>query len=87
MASAVDATFPADNTKVSKATFRAQMLIIKNEITALQLRTGVAGAKAFYGFQDEAEVREAIRRVTTVDFRRDNVAVDTAFGRTSLTSL
>ena len=87
MASAVDTTFPADNVKVSKATMRDQFLTIYNEITALQLRTGVAGAKAFYGFQDEAEVREAIRRVSTVDFRRDNVAVDMAFGRTSLTSL
>ena len=87
MASAVDTTFPADNVKVSKATMRDQFLTIYNEITALQLRTGDAGAKAFYGFQDEAEVREAIRRVTTVDFRRDNGAVDMAFGRTSLTSL
>ena len=87
MASAVDTTFPADNVKVSKATMRSQFLTIYNEITALQQRTGTAGAKAFYGFMDESEVREAIRRVTTVDFRRDNVAVDTAFGRTSLTSL
>ena len=87
MASAVDTTFPADNVKVSKATMREQFLTIYNEITALQQRTGTAGAKAFYGFMDEAEVREAIRRVTTVDFRRDNVAADTAFGRTSLTSL
>tara|TARA_R100001594_G_scaffold22817_1_gene44306 strand:- start:2055 stop:2318 length:264 start_codon:yes stop_codon:yes gene_type:complete len=87
MASAVDTTFPADNVKVSKATMRSQFLTIYNEITALQQRTGTAGAKAFYGFMDESEVREAIRRVTTVDFRRDNVAADTAFGRTSLTSL
>jgi len=38
MASAVDATFPADAVKVSKATMRAQMLIIKDEITALQTK-------------------------------------------------
>ena len=39
MASQVDATFPTDNVKVSKATMRAQMLIIKDEITALQTKT------------------------------------------------
>jgi|TARA_R100000306_G_scaffold28970_1_gene31932 hypothetical protein len=44
MTSAVDSTFPADNVKVSKSDFRAQMLIIKDELTALQ---GVARAIAF----------------------------------------
>jgi hypothetical protein len=62
MASSVDATFPADNVKVSKGTMRAQMLIIKNELTALQARTSVAGAKAYYGFLDESEVQEAVTR-------------------------
>ena len=47
MASAVDETFPADVGKVSKATMRAQFLTIKNEITALQARTGIAGQLAF----------------------------------------
>ncbi len=42
MASAVDATFPADNVKVSKATMRAENLIIKDEITALQRETSLA---------------------------------------------
>jgi hypothetical protein len=87
MVSAVDTTFPADNTKVSKATMRTQFLTIRDEISALQLRAGVAGAKAFYGFQDEAEVREAIRRVTTVDFRRIGLPADMAFGNVSLTSM
>lgn len=41
MASQVDATHPADNVKVSKATTRAQALIIKNEITALQIQTAL----------------------------------------------
>lgn len=36
MTSAVDSTFPADNEKVSKATARAQALVIKTEITELQ---------------------------------------------------
>ena len=36
MASDVDATFPADNEKVSKATMRAQFLVIKNELEDLQ---------------------------------------------------
>ena len=87
MASAVDTTFPADNVKVSKADMRTQFLTLYNEITALQQRTGTVGAKAFYGFQDEAEVREAIRRVTTVDFRRIGLPADMAFGNVSLTSL
>ena len=42
MASEVDATFPTDNVKVSKATTRAQNLIIKNEITDLQRETKLA---------------------------------------------
>ena len=62
MASAVDSTFPADNVKVSKATMRAQMLVIKNEITALQQRTSVAGAKAFYSFVDITDVRQEVQR-------------------------
>ena len=83
MASAVDATFPADNTKVSKATFRAQMLTIKNEITALQQRTSVAGAKAFYGFVDDADLNAAVRRVH--DEQASTFATDIAYGRVSLT--
>jgi hypothetical protein len=47
MTSAVDSTFPADNVKVSKATFRAQMLTIKEEITALQQRTSIPGDIAY----------------------------------------
>ena len=83
MASAVDATFPADNTKVSKATFRAQMLIIKNEITALQQRTSVAGTQAFNAFVDEAEVRQIVN-----SFRdsQGDVIRDIAFRRVSMTS-
>lgn len=83
MASAVDATFPADNTKVSKATFRAQMLTIKDEISALQQRTSVAGAKAFYGFVDDADLNAAVRRVH--DEQASTFATDIAYGRVSLT--
>ena len=36
MTSAVDSTLPADNVKASKSDFRAQFLVIKDEITALQ---------------------------------------------------
>jgi hypothetical protein len=36
MASNVDVAFPADNVKVSKATMRAQQLIIKTELEELQ---------------------------------------------------
>jgi hypothetical protein len=41
MASEVDSTFPADNVKVSKATMRAQMLIIKGELEVQQSKTGL----------------------------------------------
>ena len=79
MASSVDTTFPADNVKVSKATFRAQMLIIYNEITALQQRTGVAGMKAFFGFTEEQDVVNLINKHTAHSFARD-----IAFGRVSI---
>ena len=83
MASAVDTTFPADNVKVSKATMRAQLLIISNEITALQQRTSVAGAQAFYGFVDEAEVRHILN---SFHDSQGDVIRDIAFGRVSMTS-
>jgi len=41
MTSAVDITFPVDNVEVSKADFRAQMLIIRDEISALQKATDI----------------------------------------------
>ena len=47
MASTVDSTLPADNVKASKADFRAQFLIIKDEITALQRSTSVPADLAF----------------------------------------
>ena len=47
MASAVDETFPADDVAVSKATMRAQMLVIKNELTTQQVKTGLASKMAF----------------------------------------
>jgi hypothetical protein len=47
MASNVDETFPADGSKVSKATFRAQMLVIKNELEALQKKQGIPGELAY----------------------------------------
>lgn len=47
MASEVDSAFPADNIQVSKADFREQMLIIKNEITDLQTKTGLPAKIAF----------------------------------------
>jgi|TARA_R100000750_G_scaffold61957_1_gene54285 hypothetical protein len=80
MTSAVDATLPANNVKTSKADFRTQFLVIKNEITALQTRTGLPGAKAFYGFLDHQEVLNLIRQN-----RPNNLAADIAFGRVSLT--
>lgn len=78
MTSAVDVTFPADNVKVSKATMRAQFLIISNEISALQNRTSVAGAQAFYNFITPEEVDRKIR------VNKTSLARDIAFGRVSL---
>ena len=81
MTSAVDSTFPADNVKVSKATMRAQFLTIYNEITALQTRTGVPGAQAFYNFitPEEVDVRLARVRALSLGLPRD-----IAFGVVSL---
>lgn len=84
MTSAIDATFPTDNVKVSKATLRAQLLIIKNEISALQVRTGLPGAKAFYGFLDAAEIQDVVERFHK-SLQPSNVPRDIAFGRVSLT--
>jgi hypothetical protein len=42
MASQVDATVPADNVKADKALFRQNFLTIKNEMSAVQRRTGLA---------------------------------------------
>jgi hypothetical protein len=39
MSSNVDTTFPADNEKVSKASWRAQQLVIKTELEELQRKT------------------------------------------------
>jgi hypothetical protein len=83
MTSAVDVTFPADNVKTDKALMRAQMLILYNEITALQKRTSVPGAKAFYGFLDEAEIVNLISGLGVR--RKSNLPEDLAFGRVTLT--
>jgi hypothetical protein len=83
MTSAVDSTLPADNVKASKSDFRAQFLTIKGEITALQARTSVPGAKAFYGFVDDAELNAAIIGVHNALI--SSIARDIAFGRVSLT--
>jgi hypothetical protein len=63
MTSTVDSTFPADNVKTSKATMRSQFLTIKDEISVLQQRTGVAGAEAYYNFITPEEVDNRISRV------------------------
>jgi hypothetical protein len=41
-ASQVDTTFPADNEKVDKADFRAQMVIIQSELTDTLRKTSLA---------------------------------------------
>jgi hypothetical protein len=82
MASAVDSTLPADNVKASKADFRAQFLVIKNEITALQKRTGVAGVKAFYNFVDADDLAQAVR--TQHALQLSTLPADLAYGRITL---
>jgi hypothetical protein len=82
MTSAVDITLPADTTKAVKADFRAQFLVIYNEITALQQRTGVAGSEAFSDAVSIQEVQQEIRKSNS----RSTLARDMAYGRVSLTS-
>jgi hypothetical protein len=82
MASNVDTTLPADNVKSSKADFRAQFLVIFDEITALQKRTGVAGAKAFYGFVDDQDLRNEVTRVHNE--QAGGFAEDIAYGRIAI---
>ena len=86
MTSAVDSTLPPDNVKSSKSDFRAQFLVIKNEITALQQRTSVAGAKAFFGFVDQADLVTEVRRVHDLT-PTNTVAQDMAYGRVALNAL
>ena len=66
MASAINTAFPYDNVKVSKASWRAQVLIIANEITALQARSSVAGAKAFYNYVEPEEVLQIVQRENAI---------------------
>lgn len=47
MASQIDATVPADNVPPDKADQRANWLVAKNEITALQQITSAAGQMAY----------------------------------------
>jgi len=82
MASAVDSTLPADNVKASKADFRAQFLVIKNEITALQKRTGVAGIKAFYNFVNRDDLAQEVRNQHAIQI--STLPADLAFGRVTL---
>ena len=82
MTSSVDSTLPADNVKASKADFRAQFLVIKNEISALQKRTGVAGIKAFYNFVDTDDLAQAVR--TQHELQVSTLPADLAFGRVTL---
>ena len=81
MTSAVDSTFPADNVKVSKATFRAQLLIIKNEISALQKRTGVPGLNIF---GDHATMDQVSRAIAEHYATQHGFARDIAYARLSL---
>ena len=78
MTSTVNSAFPANNVKVSKADFRAQMLIIKNEITALQQKV-MTGFLAYHSLVDMSSLPRLVRR-----YSQPNLARDLAFGRVSL---
>jgi len=82
MTSAVDSTLPADNVKASKADFRAQFLSIKNEISALQKRTGVAGIKAFYNFVSYDDLAQEVRNQHAIQI--STLPADLAYGRVTL---
>ena len=81
MTSQVDSTFPADNVKTDKSGMRAQMLIIKDEITALQAKTGVAGELAFNDRPSRSEVQAMINFAIIGNFE---FARKMAFGDISL---
>ena len=78
MTSAVDTTFPSDDEKVSKADWRAQNLIINNEITALQQKV-MTGYLAYHSIVSAVELPALVRR-----YGKANLARDMAFGRVSL---
>jgi hypothetical protein len=85
MTSAVDTALPSDNVKVSKSDFRAQFVIIKNEITALQTRTSVAGAEAFNNGITATEVQRLINNAILADNTRNRLPSSLAYGSTSFT--
>ena len=88
MASEVDKTLPTDNVKASKSDFRAQFTIIYNEITALQARTSVAGAKTFYNFVEQGDLDAAVTNAVTIQHAEQTgvLARDIAFGRVAINS-
>ena len=77
MASSIDVTLPPDGEKVSKAEFRAQFLVIKNEIEALQRLIAVPGHLAFDNTPDHNEIETMIRRIVE---RNDKLAYQIATG-------
>jgi len=82
MVSAVDVTIPTDNSKSSKSAFRAQFQTIYNEITALQARSGLAGAMAFYDFVNKNDLQNAIEQLNA----KSGLPQDIAFGRIAINS-
>lgn len=82
MTSSVDSTLPTDNVKASKADFRAQFLIIKNEISALQVRTSVAGMAAFFDYVTSTDLTTEVYRIHNLQV--SGLAADIAFGRVSI---
>ena len=82
MTSAVDATIPKDNEKVDKNDVRTNFLTIKNEITALQQRTGVVGCQTFFDIPSQEDIRRIVRQLATTSLARD-----TAYSRVSIKAL
>jgi len=73
--SGVDVTFPVDNVKVSKTAWRAQQVIIKDELNDLFSRIGDAGRIAYSNLVDSDEINRRIRtEFSKTNYARDNLA-------------
>ena len=81
MSSSIDVSLPPDGEKASKAEFRAQFLVIKNEIEALQKQIAIPGFMAFNSYPDSSEIEAMIRRIAE---RNDRLAYQIATGVVAL---
>lgn len=76
----LDVTFPVDNTRVQKSTWRAQNVIIRDELNVLFKRIGEAGILAFESTLSAIQIDARIRK----QFSKRSYARDLAFTWTNL---